>query len=355
MRIENDTKLDFSDVLIRPQRSSLQSRRDVDLVRKLNFLHASDVMWSGVPIISANMDTTGTFEMAEAFAEHSMMVALHKHYTKEQLDEKISHWMLTEHSAPILNNIFLSIGTNPKDFERIKDATKYVNKIMIDIANGYSEHFIDCIQRVREACPNHVIAAGNVVTGDMAQAIIFAGADIVKIGIGSGSVCTTRLQTGVGYPQLSAVIECADAVHGLGGHLISDGGCNLPADFAKAYGAGADFVMSGSYFAGHDEGNYDKMLVENGRRVVKYYGMSSTTAQDKYNGGLKDYRSSEGRTVTVPYKGPVYDSVKSLLGGIRSTCTYVGASKIKELPKRTTFIKVNNTHNRVFENNTIAL
>lgn len=355
MRIENDVKLDFSDVLIRPKRSSLNSRKEVELQRTFKFKYSPHT-WTVVPIVASNMDTTGTFEMAKALHRHGMSTALHKHYTGLEYEKFLHREYESIDKNELADSLFVSIGSSVKDLERVKIPLRYINKIMIDIANGYSEHFIDCIKRTRDAYPEHVICAGNVVTADMAEALILAGADIVKCGIGNGSVCTTRIQTGVGYPQLSAVIECADAVHGLDGHLMSDGGCNIPADFAKAFGAGADFIMSGSYFAGHDESGCEKHVdQETGELFLKYYGMSSNTAQEKHNGGVNDYRSSEGRTVLIPYKGPVQESCKTLLGGLRSTCTYVGAATIKQLPKRTTFIRVNNTHNRVYEGNTIRL
>lgn len=181
------------------------------------------------------------------------------------------------------------------------------------------------------------------------------------------SVCTTRIKTGIGYPQLSAIIECADAAHGLGGHIIADGGCTSAGDVAKAFGAGADFVMLGGMFSGHDEGGGEKItkvyqtdeIDNNGKNLnttktfVKFYGMSSDTAMERHYGSKANYRASEGRTVLVDYKGPVEPTVLDLLGGIRSACTYVGASKLKNLSKCTTFIRVNNTHNRVFENKTI--
>lgn len=352
MRIENEIKLDFDDVLIRPKRSTLSSRKEVSLERTFSFLH-SDKKWTGVPIIASNMDTTGTFAMAESLSSHKMLTALHKHYTEDMLNV----WLSTSPSEA--KNVFLSMGTSKDEFFKIKNVlfefNYLIDKIMIDIANGYSEHFLDHIKLVRDTFPDHIIAAGNVVTADMAEALILAGADIVKAGIGSGSACSTRLQTGVGFPQLSSVIECADAIHGLGGHLISDGGCNLPGDFAKAFGGGADFVMSGSFFSAHKESGGEVFTGEDDNLYTYYYGMSSNTAQEKYNNGVNDYRSSEGRTIVVPYKGEVEDTLKHLLGGIRSSCTYIGAKSIKELPKRTTFIRVNNTHNRVFEKNTIRL
>ena len=182
----------------------------------------------------------------------------------------------------------------------------------------------------------------------MVEELILAGADIVKVGIGPGSVCTTRIKTGVGYPQLSAIIECADAAHGLGGHIISDGGCKIPGDVAKAFGGGADFGMLGGMFAGHDESG-GEIMEENGKRFRLFYGMSSQTAMDKHSGGVAEYRASEGKTVKVPYKGAVSDTVKDILGGVRSTCTYVGASQLRELSKRTTFIRVAEQENQIFK------
>ena len=351
MRIDDDIKLDFGDVLIRPKRSSLKSRKDVSLERTFVFKYAGDD-WTGVPIMSANMDTVGTYEVAEVLSRFKMLTALHKHYTNEEYENIFKY-----SDSGLLNNLFLSVGTSKEDLDRITPFLNRgpINKIMVDVANGYSEHFIDSVKQIRDKFPDHIIAAGNVVTADVAEALILAGADIVKSGIGNGSVCSTRLQTGIGYPQLSAIIECADAVHGLGGHLIGDGGCNLPADFAKGFGGGADFIMSGSYFSGHDECGGTIEEDSQGNKYHTYYGMSSSTAQDRHNGGLADYRSSEGRTVKVPYKGPLELSVRHLLGGLRSTCTYLGANTIKEIPKRTTFIRVNNTHNRLFEQQTIKL
>lgn len=355
MRIENEIKLDFDDVLIRPKRSSLVSRQDVYLKRTFDFLHNNHT-WTGTPIMAANMDSTGTLEMAAELSKHNLLTALHKHYSSSEISAFLDS--IGDQANALLNGTFFSIGTSMEELNNARYHLKNnFTKIMIDVANGYSEKFVDHIMRVRDLYPDHIICAGNVVTAEMTEAIVLAGADIVKVGIGSGSVCRTRTQTGVGYPQLSAVIECADAAHGLKAHIISDGGCNGPDDFAKAFGAGADFVMSGSFFAGHEEGGGEIIEpdgVTSNVKQVMYYGMSSKTAQDKHNGGLSDYRSSEGRTVVLDYKGRVEESIKDLLGGLRSTCTYVGAQSLKDLPKRTTFIRVNNTHNRIFEHLTIG-
>ena len=368
MRIEEDVKLDFRDVLIRPKRSTLSSRREVDLNRTYIFKH-SKRQWTGVPIMAANMDGVGTFSMAQALEQHNMFTCLIKSYNYDDWSNNFLN----------LNRNYyaVSTGTSDRDFDRLKITVLGFEPefICIDVANGYSEHFGDFIAKVRKEFPTKTIIAGNVVTADMTQELILRGADIVKVGIGPGSVCTTRVQTGVGYPQLSAIIECADAAHGLGGHIIADGGCTCPGDVAKAFGAGADFVMMGGYFAGHDEGGGEVItklfeteelqarprLLSDGqtewtwtgrkveeRKFVEFYGMSSDTAMNKHHGGVAEYRSSEGRTVTVPYKGAVKNTVLDLLGGLRSSCTYVGASTLKQLSKCTTFIKVNRQINDVF-------
>ncbi len=342
MRIEEDIKLDFRDVLIRPKRSTLGSRKEVELKRTYTFKH-SGWEWSGVPIMAANMDGVGTTAMAEALYEHRMFTCLVKNYDEDQLFDLV---------GGIGGNYFaVSTGIGEKDFvrlSRIINAYPEIHFICIDVANGYSEQFGDYVADVREAFPHCTIIAGNVVTADMTQELILRGADIVKVGIGPGSVCTTRLQTGVGYPQLSAIIECADAAHGLGGHIIADGGCTCPGDVAKAFGAGADFVMLGGMLAGHNEGGGERFRQEDGKDYIRFYGMSSDTAMTKHHGGVAEYRSSEGRTVTVPYRGPVKNTVLDLLGGLRSTCTYVGAPTLKQLPKCTTFIRVNRQINDVF-------
>jgi len=333
MRIEEDIKLDFRDVLIRPKRSTLSSRSEVDLKRSYKFRH-SGFEWSGIPIMAANMDGVGTIDMARTLAKHQIFTCLVKSIDSSEL----SDFELPGYYFAI------STGTNKNDYIKLQQTVRHdTHFICIDVANGYSEHFGDFVQRVREDYPTHTIIAGNVVTADMTQELILRGADIVKVGIGPGSVCTTRVQTGVGYPQLSAIIECADAAHGLGAHIIADGGCTCPGDVAKAFGAGADFVMLGGMLAGHDEGGGE---IKDGK--VTFYGMSSDTAMEKHHGGVAQYRSSEGRTVTVPYRGSVNATVLDLLGGLRSTCTYVGASTLKQLPKCTTFVRVNRQINDVF-------
>ncbi len=347
LRLETDVKLDFKDVLIRPKRSVLATRKIVDLNRTFSFKH-SKREWTGIPIVTANMDTTGTFEIAEAFSKYEMVVALHKHYEVQLLAK-----FYNDHSEEFLENVFYSIGTIEQDFEKLKDVLSKIDSpeklknICIDVANGYSEFFSNFVQRVRKEFPNKTIMAGNVVTGEMVEALVLAGADIVKVGIGPGSVCTTRTTTGIGYPQLSAIIECADAAHGMGALICADGGLTVPGDFSKAFGAGADFVMSGQFFAGTDESS-GEIIERNGKKFKTYYGMSSDTAMNKYNGGVADYRASEGKTVEIPYKGPVDAVIQQILGGIRSACTYVGASRLKDLSKCTTFIRVTQQVNTMF-------
>jgi GMP reductase len=344
MRIQEDIKLDFSDVLIMPKRSTLSSRREVDLLRTFKFKH-SGWQWTGVPIMAANMDGVGTFEMASALHKHKMFTCLVKSYSASDFSMNFDPF------TSFGNHCAVSTGTSDADLNKlvaILEDHSELRFICIDVANGYSEHFGDFVSEVRKLYPTLTIIAGNVVTADMTQELILRGADIVKVGIGPGSVCTTRLQTGVGYPQLSAIIECADAAHGLGGHIVADGGCTCPGDVAKAFGAGADFVMLGGMLAGHNEGGGERFRKIDGKDYVRFYGMSSDTAMNKHHGGVANYRSSEGRTVEIPYKGDVDATVLDLLGGLRSTCTYVGAAELKHLSKCTTFVRVNRQINTVF-------
>ncbi len=344
MRIEYDIKLGFKDVMFRPKRSTLSSRSQVKLERTFRLKH-TNTEWTGIPVMAANMDTVGTFEMAMALYDKKLFTAIHKHYSADEWNHFMAH-------APkgIENHIALSTGTGVHDFDKISHiftANPQLRFICVDVANGYSEHFVAFVKQTRKKFHDKVIIAGNVVTGEMVEELLLAGADIIKVGIGPGSVCTTRIKTGVGYPQLSAIIECADAAHGLGGQIISDGGCSTPGDVAKAFGAGADFVMLGGMLAGHDESG-GELFEKDGKKVKQFYGMSSTTAMDKHAGGVADYRASEGKTVEVPYRGQVEDTLLDILGGIRSTCTYVGASQLKELTKRTTFIRVAEQENQIY-------
>ena len=261
MRIEEDIKLDYKDVLIRPKRSTLGSRKEVDLDRGFTFrnykiegpTYAHERHFRGVPIMASNMDGVGTFEVADKLAEVKMFTCLVKTYSVNELVNYFDSDMKERSEF-----VAMSIGITDKDHNKFRDVYEQVDNqlkyVCIDVANGYSERFAEFVRGMRNNYPNIVIIAGNVVTGEMTEELILAGASIVKVGIGPGSVCTTRIQTGVGYPQLSAVIECADAAHGLGGHIIADGGCTCPGDVAKAFAGGADFVMLGGMLAGHDQG-----------------------------------------------------------------------------------------------------
>ena len=343
MRIEEEIKLDYSDVLFRPKRSTLKSRKDVDLNRNYKFKY-SNFDWTGIPIIASNMDGVGELKVAEILSSYKIITAL----TKQHDMSVIKKFPNIKKIYPF---IFLSCGTGEKAYEKVKKTLKelsYFQFLCIDIANGYSDHFSHFISVVREDFPNKTIIAGNVVTADMTQELILSGADIVKVGIGPGSVCTTRIQTGVGYPQLSAVIECADAAHGLGAHIIADGGCTCPGDVAKAFGGGADFVMLGGMIAGHKEGG-GKIIKKNGKKFIEFYGSSSETALDKHYGGLHDYRSSEGKVSVIPFKGELKNTINDILGGIRSSCTYVGAPSLKQLSKCTTFVRVGKQYNNIFD------
>ncbi len=344
MRIEYDIKLGFKDVMIRPKRSTLKSRSEVNLVRSFKFLH-SPIKWQGIPILAANMDTVGTFDMAKALSKNKLFTTIHKHYSLAEWNEFIK-------KAPkgIEDYIAVSTGIGKSDAIKLSgifSINPQLKFICIDVANGYSEYFAEFVKQTRKQYPEKVIIAGNVVTGEMVEELLLSGADIVKVGIGPGSACTTRIKTGVGYPQLSAIIECADAAHGLGGQIISDGGCTTPGDIAKAFGAGADFVMLGGMLAGHDESG-GEIIEKKGESFKRFYGMSSSTAMEKHVGGVADYRASEGKTVEVPYRGKVENTLQDILGGLRSTCTYVGAARLKELTKRTTFIRVTEQENQVY-------
>ena len=340
MRIEQDIKLDYKDVLLRPKRSTLGSRKEVDLERRFVFPNC-DQKWSGVPIAASNMDHTGTVEMAKTLSEFGMLTCLHKYTTIEDTDTALSA-VTSAHCA-----ITIGLRSTDRDMLDVMLARHpFITFICIDVANGYSERFSKYVKKIRKEYPDKVIIAGNVVTGEMTEELILNGADIVKVGIGAGSVCTTRIQTGVGYPQLSAVIECADAAHGVGGFIMADGGCNCPGDVAKAFGGGADFVMLGGMLAGHTECLGE---VVNGQK--QFYGMSSSEAMDKYSGGVANYRSSEGKCVEVTCKGSVSETVKSILGGLRSACTYTGARTIKQMPKCATFVRVNQQSNEIFGKN----
>lgn len=342
-KIESGEKLDFNHVLIRPKRSTIQSRSEVCLERPFKFKYSTK-QWTGVPIIAANMDTTGTFEVYETLSKHKMITAFHKFYSAEDYNAY-------QKSHPLDPNYFMvSTGIHDRDLTKLQEILSVIecHWICVDIANGYIQPLVEFCKKLRELYPEKIIIAGNVVTREMVEELILNGhVDAVKIGIGPGSVCTTRLKTGVGMPQLSAVLECADAAHGVDGHIISDGGITCPGDMAKAFGAGADFVMVGGQFAGHDQ-NPGDIIEENGKRYKMFYGMSSDKAQETHYGKMNTYRSSEGRVLKIPYKGDLNHTILDYLGGLRSTCTYINAKTIKQMAKCTTFVRVSQQVNNYF-------
>ena len=353
MKIENDVKLDFSDVLIRPKRTILSSRSQVSLTREFKFPH-STCKWTGVPIMAANMDTTGTFDVMNVLSQHDMLTCLTKFYTKDDYDNNLP-------KCPMQNyNGIVSTGISEQDFTKLCEIIDWkktlqpindkpiLNWVCVDVANGYMQKIVEFCQKVREKYPDVILIAGNVATREMTEELIINGkVDIVKVGIGPGSACLTRLKTGVGMPQLSCIIECADAAHGAGGLIIADGGITCPGDMAKAFGGGADFVMVGGQFAGHDE-NPGEIVEENGEKFKLFYGMSSEHAMNKHYGKMEKYRSSEGRVIKIKYRGALVNTVLDYLGGLRSTCTYINATCVKHIPKCTTFVRVNNQLNLIY-------
>jgi GMP reductase len=288
----------------------------------------------------SNMDTTGTIEMALEMQKHKVLTCLHKYYTVEDLKD----------TCIDIRYCAISTGISDKDLENLDKIVKLLKPIFIciDVANGYMSKFIETCRKIRDKYPEIILIAGNVCTSEGVLELVMNGkVDIVKVGIGSGSCCTTRKQTGIGMPQLSAVIECADTAHGLDAHIISDGGLQVVGDFSKAYGAGADFVMSGSMFAGHNESGGE--LIEDGDKKYKvFYGMSSSNAMNKYSGGVAKYRSSEGKAVKIEFRGQVEDTILNIHGGIRSCMTYLGAKKIKDIPKCASFVRVNRQLNQIY-------
>ncbi len=342
MRIEEEIKLDYSDVLLRPKRSTMTSRKDVNLERSFSFYH-SPKKWRGIPVMTANMATCGTFEMAAYLAPFKIITTLHKYYSIEQYEEFFKNF-----DAP--DYIAYTLGIRDEDFAHLaqmkeRNLLDKFSFICIDVPNGYLERFLEKIRELRALCPEHIIIAGNVVTNEMTEEIILNGADIVKVGIGPGSACTTRRMTGVGYPQLSAVIECADAAHGINneggnGLVIADGGQQFPSCVAKAFCGGADFNMMGSLFSGYDQ-SAGNLVEKNGKKYKEYFGSSSNKAMEEFYGKKDKHRASEGREVLMPYKGDLENFLQDLFGALRSTGTYIGASKIKEFSRRATFLRVN--------------
>lgn len=367
-RIKDSIELDFCDVLFKPKRTTLNSRREANVIRNYKFKYYPQTMMS-CGIMASNMATTGTFAINDVLQKYQAITCLHKHYDFKN-DENYQYISRNYDKEESAHNAYTFITTGLRDnkeqlFALLADKNFKIDKLCIDIANGYIPKLTDFVKEVREKFPNILIMVGNIVTGDMTQDLLLSGADIVKVGIGPGSVCTTRKLTGVGRPQLSAILECSDAAHGVNGHICADGGCTCAGDVAKAFGAGADFVMLGGMFAGTDEAagemiekniQTNELIEENGelhfvrkKEIFKqFYGMSSQLAQEKHFGGMACYRASEGKVVEIPYKGSIDNVIQEILGGLRSTMTYIGARQLKDIPKCTTFYRVNRQLNEIF-------
>ena len=343
MRIREEIKLNFEDVLMEPKRSTLSSRRDVEMTRKFTFRNSGKVI-DFCPIFASNMDGVGTFEMAKVLQNHKMMTVITKSTTLDEWKEAVGNGVR-------LQSVSVCTGTNKiwdpeaQDYASMKavlEAFPDVKMITIDVANAYHENFVDFIKMVRDDYPDKVIVAGNVVTPEMVEELIINGADVVKIGIGPGSVCTTRTMTGIGVPQFSAIVECADAANGVDGHIMADGGCTQPGDIAKALAGGAHKLDNGTYVPHFEE-----------QKFVEFYGMSSDRAREKHGRRKDGYRGNEGRHIIMPYRGEVNETVENILGGVRSSATYIGARRLKDMPKCATFVRTNNVINRIYEQFTV--
>ena len=347
MRIKEDIKLNFDDVLMEPKRSTLSSRRDVDMTRNFTFRNSGKKM-NFTPIFASNMDGVGTFSMAKVLQEYKMMTVITKATTIEQWREAVGSGLRLQSVSVCTgtNKIWDSEAADYKNMQAVLKSFPDVKMITVDVANAYHQNFVDFIKQVRDDYPDKVIVAGNVVTPEMVEELIINGADMVKIGIGPGSVCTTRTMTGVGVPQFSAIVECADAANGVDGHIMADGGCTQPGDIAKALGGGAHMVMVGGMLAGHDESE-EEINPDTGTR--EFYGMSSDRAREVHGKRKDGYRGNEGRLIELPDRGPVKDTVEDILGGVRSACTYIGARRLKDMPKCASFVTTNNVINKVYE------
>ena len=345
MRIKQALKLNYEDVLLQPKRSTLTSRADVKMTRTFNFRNSKKQL-EFCPIFASNMDGVGTFSMAKVLQEYKMMTVITKSTTLEQ-------WKQAVGTGLRLQSVSVCTGTNiiwdkdASDYKTMQDVlTNFpdVKFITVDVANAYHQNFVDFVKRIRDEYPDKIIIAGNVVTPEMTEELIINGADVVKIGIGPGSVCTTRTMAGVGIPQFSAIVECSDAANGVDGHIMADGGCVYPGDIAKALGGGAHMVMIGGMLAGHDESEQE---IVDGK--IEFYGMSSDRAREVHGKRKDGYRGNEGRLISLPYRGSVTETVEDILGGVRSSATYIGARRLKDMPKCATFVKTNNVQNRVYE------
>ena len=376
MQIVDSVQLDFSDVLIKPRRSSIDSRSKVNITRDYKFKWCPSVI-KGTGIMQSNMGTIGNFEVSRKMLEQGLFACLHKHHNVEDL--KKFYGELLDKGDDTWKRCLLAIGLRDNGIEKLREIDTYLGiqvGVKFDVPNGYIPQVKDRVIELRKEFPDMFIMVGNVVTGDITEDLILSGADCVAVGIGNGAQCLTRRQTGCGRPQFSALVECADAAHQVGGMVCCDGGITCPGDLGKAFGAGSDFIMIGSLFAGTDEaegdiitkwihtGEYDQVPVnEYGytfephleeKKFKQFYGMSSTLAQEKFSGGKPSYRASEGRVTLMPYVGSIVDVIEELLGGLRSTMTYIGAKNLKDIPKQSVFFKVHNQLNQTFEKNTIG-
>ena len=342
MRIEEELKLDYSDVLFRPKRSTLKSRKDVNLLRTYRFKYSKNE-WSGIPIIAANMDGVGELGVAEKLNEHGMITSLTKQHDVKKIKQN-------KNIKKIYPNIALSVGIKKEDFQNLDKVLKefsFFKFICIDVANGYTERFTNFIKSVRDKYPTKTIIAGNVVTADMTQELVLSGADIVKVGIGPGSICTTRMVAGIGVPQITAIMEVYRSLKGKKVKIISDGGIKFSGDIAKAIAAGADAIMMGSIFAGTDESPGKKFKIKK-KFYKQYRGMGSIGAMSAGSSNRyfqKNYKDKskfvpEGVDGRVEYKGKVSKIIYQLKGGLRSSMGYIGAKKLSDIKKNAKFIKI---------------
>ena len=335
MFYSSEKKLNFKDVLIVPKSSKINSRKDVVLDTKILF-PASGINWTGVPIMASNMDNVGTFEMGFALQNFHMTNAVSKFYNKDAWVKSISNGLDLEFN-------FITFGL--QEISEIDEIISYIlqktNKniktIVFDIPNGYIEKFSKIISEARKEFPKLGIIAGNVVTSEGVRLLMDSGADGVKVGIGSGGVCDTTETTGIGYPQLSAAIDCSLEVKKYNGFIVSDGGVKITGDISKAFAAGSGFVMLGSLLAAHKE-SMAPIIRKDNKNFRELYGMSSTQAMVKHYGGVADYRTSEGKLILVEDRGPVKHTLNKILGALRSTCTYINAKNIGEIYENSSFI-----------------
>lgn len=361
MQISNEIQLDYDDILLLPNRSKSASRKTVDIEREFLFYH-SPRKWKGTPIFAANMANTGTLAMSLELSKYKFCTALHKFYDLE---------VIIPHFNQNLNNkdyIWYTTGIRGEDFSKLENFLKEVSfqpNIVIDVPNGYTDDFVRICSTIRNMCHDSIIMAGNVCTSNMVQEIILhGGVDIVKCGNSFGGACRTKNKTGIGRPMFSTVLDCSNSAHGLKsnhkkmGLICADGGCKAVGDICKAIGGGADFIMLGSIFAGCDENEGDweyeyKTIFDTWEPVpyqgdktitrkksLKFYGMSSHHAQLKHYNEIREYATSEGTTLSIPYKGGVQGVVQDILGGIRSCCSYSGVDEIENLHKAANFIRL---------------